>query len=144
MLEAVLADIAQQFLQPGNFNHSGTAKRLERIVRESPATRIAADFCGNIVSGKAGETHGAGFDSSHACPESIFHADGSSDDRLVVHFHLTEEMLGKIAAVEADRFVGIGAVIVIPVEQGAWALRSELQGVHAKNSADVYFTSAGE
>ena len=53
---------------------------------------------------------------------------------LVVHLHASvEEVLGQVGAVEADGLVGVGAVVVVPVEQraeGVWLASAER--VHAR------------
>jgi hypothetical protein len=43
---------------------------------------------------------------------------------------------------EADRLVGIVAVVVVPVEQRAGRFRGQLQGVHADHAADIHFAGA--
>ncbi len=45
MLEAVLADEVQQFLQPRNLHHTGAAERRKRIIGESPLADVAANTC---------------------------------------------------------------------------------------------------
>ena len=45
MLEAVLADVAQQFLQLRNAHHARAAERIERIVGELAFADVAAGCC---------------------------------------------------------------------------------------------------
>jgi len=51
-------------------------------------------------------------------PEGVLLADGAGDDLLVVHPLVGEEALRQVRTVEHDPLVGIGAVVVVPVEQG--------------------------
>src|SRR5580658_3469507 len=124
MFEAVFTDVPQELLQAGNFNHPGPAEGFERIVGEGPAAGIATDFAARVVRREAREAHGAGFYLANAGAEGVLLTDGAGDDGLEVHFHVTEEMLWKIAAVEAHRLVGIGAVVVVPIQQRTGSFRS--------------------
>src|SRR5690348_3119954 len=117
VLEPLLANVAQQMLHSRNFNDACAAEGFERIVRELPIPHIAAYFPGVIVGGKAGVAHGAGFHAAYAGAEGIFFPHGASDDRLKIHVHVGEEMLGQVAAVETDGLIRIATVVVIPIEQ---------------------------
>jgi len=144
MFEAVFADVMEQLLEAGNFDDASSAKSLQGIVGKAAAAGITADFALDVVGGETGEAHGPGLHYAHAGSEGIFLAHGTGDDGLVVHFHVAEEVLWKIAAVETDGLVGVGAVVVVPVEQSAGRFRSELESMHAENAADVHFAGARE
>ena len=45
---------------------------------------------------------------------------------------------------EANGFVGIVGVIIVPVEESAGRLRGELERVHTDDAGDVDFAGAGE
>ena len=75
--------------------------------------------------------HGACLDPANAGAKGILLAHRARDDRLKVHHHIVEEVLGQIGAVEAHALVWIVAVIVIPVQQRARGLRCQGQGMHA-------------
>ena len=53
-------------------------------------------------------------------------------------------MFGQIGAVKADCLVWIRSVIVVPVEEGRWGARRELQGVHSEDAANIDLAGAGE
>jgi len=83
MFETVFTDVAQQFLQSGNFHYAGAAKRFERIVSEAAAASVATDISVRIVGRKSRETHGAGFHPSNTSAKCIVFANGARDDRLI-------------------------------------------------------------
>lgn len=143
MLVAILANEMQQLLHGWNFHHSGATKRFKRIVGESPAAYVAAHAARGIIRGKARERHLPGFDLPDYRAESVFHAHGSGNDCLIVHFCALEEMLRQVAAMEADGFVWIFSVVVIPIEQRAGRLRGEAKHMHAEHTANIHFACAG-
>ena len=96
----------------------------------------------DIVSGEAGEGHGRGFDLADHGAEGVELADGAGDDLLKIHAHVGEEMFRKIGAVEADGFIGIVAVVVVPIQQGAGRAGGQTQGVHADHAGDIHFAGA--
>src|SRR5208283_3587838 len=124
-------------------HHSGPAEGIQGIVGESAFADIAANPAGAIVGGKAREAHRARLHAADAGSEGVFAAHRPGDDFLEIHAHVLEEVLGKVAAMEADGLVGIVAVVVVPVEQGAGRFRGEAQGVHGDGAADVDFAGAG-
>src|SRR5207302_1989059 len=134
---AVLTDVMQQGLEFGNPYYPNTAKRIQGVAGELPFADVTADGSGPVIGGEAGETHGAGLNSSHDSSEGIVLAHGAGDDLLEVHADVLEEVFGKIAAVEANGLVGIVAVIVVPVEQCAGSFRCERERVHAQRAADI-------
>src|ERR1700724_2221320 len=100
MLEAALADVAQQVLQLRNPDHAGAAERLQRIVGELTFPDVAVDRTFTIVGRKPREAQGAGFHAAHARSVSVLLANRACDDLLKIHADFFEEMLGKIAAME--------------------------------------------
>ena len=44
---------------------------------------------------------------------------------------------------KADRLVGVGTVVVVPVEQSGRRAGRQLQRMHAEHTADVHFAGAG-
>src|SRR5271167_169668 len=115
VLEAVFADVAEEFLEMGDFYYAGAAEGFEGIVGEGAFAYVAGDFSGAIVGGEARETHGAAFDAADAGTEGVVFADGAGDDFLKVHADILEKMFRQVAAVEADGLVGIVGVVVVPV-----------------------------
>src|SRR5271154_1097315 len=142
VLESVFADVTKEFLHPRDLHDSRTAKSFQRVVREVTNADVAADSAGAVVGGKACVAHGAGLNATNTSPESIVLSDGTGNDFLEVHFDVTEEMLGQVAAVEADVFVGIATVVIVPIQQGTGRFRSQTEAMHAEHAANVYFASA--
>ena len=60
VLEAVLADVAQQRLHVGDVDDACAAEGVERVVGEGPLADVALDGAREVVGGEAGEGHGAG------------------------------------------------------------------------------------
>src|SRR5215469_15469194 len=96
MLESLAADESEQLLQLRNLRHSGTAKRLQWIVRKAAGSGVSAHDAAAIVGGEARVAHHARLHAAHAGAESIVFAHGASDDLLVIHAHILEEVLGQI------------------------------------------------
>src|ERR1022692_814826 len=115
MLKSLLADVMQQLLHLRNLHNSGAAKRLQRIVGESSFADVASDASKCVVSREARKAHGTGFHLSNTSPKGVLLPHRSGNDRLEVHLHVAEEVLGKIRAMEADGLVGIRPVIVVPI-----------------------------
>src|SRR6202162_5269060 len=103
MLEAALADVAQQRLEFPDAHHPGAAEGLQRIVGEFAFPDVAMNRALAIVGRKTREAHRPGFHAAHARPVSVLSADRPGDDLLIVHADFLEKMLRKIAAMEADR-----------------------------------------
>ena len=144
VLEALLADVAQQLLQLRDVGDAGTAEGLQRIARELAFANVATNAAMEVVGGEAREAHRAGLHAAHAGAEGVLLADGAGDDGLEVHDDVFEEVLGQIGAVEADALVRIAAVVVVPVEQRAGRLAGERERVHAHHAADVDLACGGE
>src|ERR1035438_9485133 len=142
MLEAVFADKAQQGLEMENFHDAGTAESDQRIVGELALSHVAIDAAFQIVGGEAREAHRAGLHQALAGAVGVLAAHRAGDDLLEVHLDALEEVLRKIAAMEADGLVGIVAVVIVPVEQGAWRFAGQLQRVHADHAADIHLAGA--
>jgi len=94
VLEAALANVAEQFLQVRDLDDAGSAEGVERIVGESAVADVAAHFACGVVGGEAGEAHFFRLDEADAGAECVFFADGAGDDFLEVHFHGAEKMFG--------------------------------------------------
>ena len=145
VLEAVFADVAEEVLHVGDLDDAGAAEGVEGIVGEGALADVAADLAGEVVGGEAGEAHGAGFDGAVERAVGVLLADGAGDDLLEVHLYaFVEEVLGEVGAVEADGLVGVVAVVVVPVEQGAGGLAGEGEGVHAEGAEDVDLAGGGD
>src|SRR5579863_5033359 len=142
MFVAVFADVTEKFLHFGDFHHAGAAEGFERVVGEFSFANVAADHAFAIDSGETRVTHGAAFHFADRGAESVFLAHGSGNNFLEVHAHFTEKVFGQIAAVETDSLVGIGAVVVVPVEQRAGGSAGQGQHVHAEGPTDVGLASA--
>ena len=125
-----------------NLHHAGAAERRQRIVGELALADVAIDGAFQIVGGEAREAHRAGLHQAFAGAVGVLAADGAGDDLLEIHLDALEEVLRQVAAVEADGLVGIVAVVVVPVEQGAGSFAGQLQGVHADHAADIDFAGA--
>src|SRR5438309_11192990 len=137
VLESVLTDVMQQGLEFGNPYYPNPPKGIERVIGELTLTDVAADGSGPVIGGEAGETHSTRLDPSHDSPEGIVLTNRAGDDLLEVHADVLEEVFGKIAAVEANGFIGIFAVVIVPIEEGAGSFRGERQRVHAEGAADI-------
>src|ERR1022692_407113 len=142
MLEAVFADEAQQGLKVRNLHHAGAAEGSQRIVGELALADVAIDAAFQIVGGEAREAHRAGLHQALAGAVSVLAAHRAGDDLLEVHLDTLEEVLRQVAAMEAHGLVGIVAVVIVPVEQGARGFAGQLQGVHADHAADIHFAGA--
>src|ERR1035437_3835350 len=116
MLEAVLADVTQKPLQVRNLDDSSPAESVERIVGERALAGIAAHDAGRVIGREAGKTHRARLHAAHAGPKGILFPDSAGNDFLEIHAHVLKEVLGQVAAVKADRLVGIVSVVVVPIE----------------------------
>src|SRR5579872_3876540 len=115
MLESVLADVVQQFLQMRNLYHPNAAECIQRVAGEFSLADIAANYSGDVVGREAGKAHRARLHAAHNGAERVVLANRSRDDFLEVHADVLEEMLGQVAAMKADGLVWIVAVVVIPV-----------------------------
>ncbi len=119
----------------GIFTTPAPPKVVSGIVGEFAFADVAVDGAFQVIGGEAGVAHGAGFHQALTGAVGVFAAHRAGDDLLEIHLHGLEEMLGQIAAVEADGLVGIVAVVVVPIEQRAGSLAGELQRVHADHAA---------
>ena len=133
---AAIADAAV-VIRGGRIVYAGAAKGFQGIVCKTPLPGITADFAAQIVGGKPREAHRAGFNPADARAKGVFLAYCTGDDGLKIHHHFFEEMFRQIAAMETNCLIGIASVVVVPIQQSAWRLRSELQRVHAQNAANI-------
>lgn len=144
MFKTVLANVAQKFLHARDLDHARSAERIQGVIGERAFADIAAHNAAAVVGGEAREAHRPRFYTPYARAERVFFTDCSGNDFLEVHAHILKEMLGEIAAVEADCLVGVVAVVIVPVEQRTGGFRGQPQGVHAKGAANVHLASAGD
>src|SRR5208283_6234007 len=101
MLESVLANVMQQFLQPGNLHNAHAAKSIQRIVGEVALTDIAANHSRGIVGREARKAHGTSLHPAHDRTECVVLAHRPGNDLLKIHAEVLEEMLGQVAAMKA-------------------------------------------
>src|ERR1700674_2405406 len=118
VLESVFTDVTQKSLHLRDLDYPGAPKGFQGIVRERTHADVATNSSRPVIRGKARIAHRAGFNVPHAGAEGIFLANGACNDLLIVHLDITEEMLGQVATVEADRLIRIAAIVIVPVEQG--------------------------
>src|SRR5215469_3939785 len=144
MLETVFANVVQKFLETWDLHDTRAAERFEWVVGETAAAGVSTNRAGRVVRGETRETHRAGFDTADAGAEGVLFANRARDDLLEIHAHVLEKVFRQIAAMEAHRLVGVGTVIVIPIEERTGGFRGELQGVHAEHAADVDLAGAGK
>src|SRR4051794_6914343 len=122
MLEASLADVSEQVLQLWYLDDARAAEGLQGIVGEVALADVAPHLAFAVISGEARIAHRRSLHTADAGAEGVLLTDGAGDDLLEVHADVLEEVLGQVAAVEADSLVRIAAVVVIPIEQCAWRL----------------------
>src|SRR5215470_11181604 len=137
MLVAVFADISQELLHFGNFHNTRAAESLQRVVGKFSLADVAAYDALAVDRRETREAHGAALYLADGGAEGVVLADRAGDDFLEVHAYLAEEVLGQIAAVEADGFVGIGPVVVVPVQQRAGGTAGKSEHVHAERTGNV-------
>src|SRR3954463_13627071 len=131
MLKAVFADVMKKLLHFGNLDHACATEGVQGIISEASFANVAAHLACSVVSREAGEAHFVWLDQADNRAGGIFFAYRAGNDLLKIHFEGTEEVLGQIGAVETDRFVGIGSVVVVPVEQRGRRSGSQLQRMHS-------------
>jgi hypothetical protein len=71
VLETVVTDVAQQFLQSWDFHDAHGAERFEWIVSEATAAGVAADFSMHIVRGKPRKARAASLYPPHAGAKGV-------------------------------------------------------------------------
>ena len=143
VFEAVLADVAEEFLHLRYAHYSCSSEGQQRIVCEFALSYVTADDSFAVVRGEPCEAHSSRFDLAHAGPEGVVFAYSAGYDLLespILTFF--EKVLRQVAAVEADSFIRVFSVVVVPVEQGAGSLGREGKRVHANNSRDIDFAGA--
>src|SRR5580698_9423109 len=117
MLESVFADVMKKVLQPRDLDNASSAKSVQRVVREGPFAAVAAHNFRNIVGRESCKSHLTRLHATDASSAGVFFSNRAGDDLLEVHADLLKTMFGQVAAMEADGFIGIVAVIVVPIEQ---------------------------
>src|SRR5919204_341125 len=86
---------------------SCAAEGFKRVIGEFARAHVALDRAMAVVGGEAGEAHGTGFDAPHAGAVSVLFAHGAGDNGLEIHAHVLEEVLGQVAAMEADGLIRV-------------------------------------
>jgi hypothetical protein len=92
-LETMLADVAEQFLQPVNPQHARAAECFERILGKLAFAHVAANGAVAIVSRESGETHRPCFHPSLAGAIGVLFTHRSGNDLLEI---IREEVLGRL------------------------------------------------
>ena len=118
MFKAVLADVAQEFLQILDLKDTVSAEGLQLVVRETAFADIGFDLTQLVIGGDAREGEGAGSDLSAKGAVGVVLANSAGDNVLVLHLCTGEEGLGQVGAVEQDTLVGVRAEVVVPIQQG--------------------------
>ena len=144
VFKAVLADIAQEFLQVLYFKDTVSAEGLQLVVRETAFADIGFDLTQLVVGGDAREGEGTRRDLPAKGAVGVVLANGAGDDVLVLHLCAAEEGLGQVGAMEQDALVGIRAEVIVPVEQGGRGTAGGLEGDHADETADIRFAGGGD
>src|SRR5580704_1167495 len=144
VLKASLTNEVQQSLHVLDFNYTGAAEGVQRIVGESALAHVSPHLAGSIVGGEAGEAHLFRLDQTDAGSEGVLLAHGAGNDLLKVHLYRAEEMFGQVGTVEADRLVRIRSIVVVPIEKSRRRAGGELQSVHSQYAANIHFAGAGK
>src|SRR5271154_4280288 len=113
MLKSVLADVMQQLLQLVNLDHANSAESIQRIVGKRALAYIPANHASGVVGREARKAHRPRLHSADHRSERVVLAHGSGDDLLEIHAHILEEMLGQVAAMEADGLVRIVSIVIV-------------------------------
>src|SRR4051794_40578886 len=100
MFKTLFADVVQQPLHLGNLDHTGAAERVQTIIGEAALTDIAAHSTRSVVGRETREAHLFRLNQPNTGAKGILLANGAGDDFLEVHFHRTEEVLGKVRAMK--------------------------------------------
>src|SRR5262245_47707347 len=80
VLEAVFADVAEEFLEVVDLDHARAAEGIQRVVGELALANVALDAAFHIVRGEAREAHRAGLHQADTSPVRVFLADRSGDN----------------------------------------------------------------
>src|SRR5579871_2114597 len=115
MFKAFTANVLQQLLKLRNLSYACPAEGLQWIVSEAPSAGISAHNASAIVGGVTRKAHRARLHTANASAEGVQLAHCASNDFLVIHLHIFEEVLGQVGAMEANAFVRMVAIIVVPV-----------------------------
>jgi len=142
MLESVLADYLHQRLQVFDVRHTVSAECVQRVVGHLAFAHVRLNDAFLVVGGYSCECERTGRHASDARAERTLFAHRACNDLLVIHLDVAEYGLRQVAAVEQHAFVGIVAVVVIPVEQGSGFLRSKRERVHRDSAGNVDLAGA--
>ena len=105
MLEALFADVVQDFLQVRHFGHGAVAEGFEFVVREFAFADVATDPALGIGGGDAAVSQRTGRRAPIERAIGILHAENTAEDRRVSDLDVRQKALGPIAAVEEDALV---------------------------------------
>src|SRR5579864_502851 len=142
MFEAVFANVVQQLLHFRNLHNPSPSEGIEWDIGEAAFANVAAHSSRGVISRKPRKAHSLRLDQANDCAVGVLLPDRAGNDFLKIHFEGAKEMFRKIRAVEANRFIRVGAVIVVPVKQRGRRSRSELQGMHAEHAGNVHLARA--
>ena len=120
MLIAHFADVFQEKLKVINLHHTIAAEGRKFIVCEIALSDVGAKCPGGVIGGGSAESCLARSYFSDDCAVGIFFSYRAGDYLLIVHLRTSEERLGQITAMEQDAFVGVGAVVIVPIQKGTW------------------------
>src|SRR5258708_22934547 len=93
MLVTILADKMKQFLEVRQFDDPIAAKSIQLIFCEASFAKVRGHPAGQIVSRHAAIRERSGTDAPNDGSVSVFFADCSRDNLLVVHLLLAEKRL---------------------------------------------------
>ena len=124
MLEAVSADDLQEFRQPLDLDDGSGAEGIERIVGELPVADISTNLSGKVVGADPPEGDRTCRSPALERAHRVFFSEHRAQNRRGSNPNIGKKILRPIAAVKEHAFVGVFAIIVIPVNQrglgGRW------------------------
>src|SRR5437016_5891270 len=100
VFEAVLADIAQEFLELRNLDHAVAAKGIERIGGKLPLPDITGDATAKIIGRNAAISERPRADAADDRAIGVFFANCAGNDFLIIHLLLNKEGLRQIGTME--------------------------------------------
>src|SRR5882724_6509688 len=116
MLVTILADKMKEFLEVRHFDDAIATKSIQLIFRKASLAQVRSHPPGQIVSRHAAIRERSGTNAPNDGSVSVFFADRSRDDLLVIHFLLAEEGLGQVRAMKHHSLVRLAVEIIVPIE----------------------------
>jgi hypothetical protein len=143
VFKAISADVGQQLAEACHLADRDAAIHAKGVVRELPLAHVGLDLSRRIVRGNPEERHLPRCDVPLDRAEATLSAERLSQEIERGDLNvLTHEALWEIAAMGTDAFVGLMAVVVVPVQE-AWDLaRGQQQGHHGHCSSHVDLAGA--